>query len=86
MATNVFYCPKCGKYTTHIEISMREINALEGGNFLTQSISTIMDMTGATRMGGRILGLVYYKCRQCGGASARKANGELDGDFIPPRH
>ena len=44
MATNVFYCPKCGKYTTHIEISMREINALEGGNFLTQSISTIMDM------------------------------------------
>ena len=38
MATNVFYCPKCGKYTTHIEISMREINALEGGNFLSKPL------------------------------------------------
>ena len=33
MATNAFYCSRCGQFTRHCSITMREFSALNGDSF-----------------------------------------------------
>lgn len=78
MATNAFYCPKCGKYTKHISISWREYCALEGFDTSTQLLTGgLFDLAGAGALTRFITGLRPYKCTECGKASSRNLKGGI---------
>lgn len=77
MSTNAFFCPRCGKFTRHCKISMREFSALDGDGFLGQAVSLFDDATGITKMTGTVLDFSFWKCMNCGRATSRNAKGEI---------
>lgn len=77
MSTNSFHCSRCGKFTRHCKISLREFNALDGGGVLTQTVSAFDDVTGITNLIGVVSGRNCWKCMDCGRATIRNAKGEV---------
>lgn len=77
MATNAFKCSKCKKYTKHVQISFREFSSLCPGRGTGHHIfAAISDFTGFTKtIVNGLGGLRYYKCCECGEASARNLDG-----------
>lgn len=77
MATNAFYCSRCGRFTKHCKISLREFCALNGDNFLGQAAGLFNDLTGITYLSGTICDFNFWKCMDCGRATSRNAKGEV---------
>lgn len=77
MATSAFYCSRCGKFTRHCKISMREFSALDGDVFLGQAVSLFDDVTGITYLTGTVCDFSFWKCMNCGRAKSRNAKGEV---------
>ena len=77
METNAFYCPRCGEFKRHCEISHREFAALDGSNLLMQGAAIWNDITGIRKIANSITGYHFWKCMSCGLASARNARGEI---------
>lgn len=80
---NSYYCPKCGKYTKHIKISIREYCALNGADTSTQIVNGVVaDLLGFGKVVDIIFGINPYKCMECGKASSRNLKGgvALGGD------
>lgn len=92
MRTNSFKCTKCGEYTRHIEISLREAASIRtendaDTNFL-KALRVVyrLEAGAADLFGGRavardIIGYTPYKCSRCGRCAWRNSNGE-EKDFI----
>lgn len=84
MSTNAFKCPRCGKFTKHIEIGMREglaINAQKDKGFLkglTLTMGALNDVSGLTKFFSTVSGKKSWKCCECGLASMRNADGSID--------
>lgn len=86
MNTNAFECPKCKRYTRHIEIGFRESTAIEmkhdkTNGFLkgiTAAFSTVGDITGTYKFIRSVLGKKSWKCCECGFATMRNADGSID--------
>lgn len=76
MATNAFYCSRCGKFTKHCRISARELSALSGDGFIIQALSTFSDYIGLTSLIDKV-GNSGWKCMDCGRATVRSAKGEV---------
>lgn len=79
MAINYFECRHCKKMTKHIEISLREHQALMENNAFWQTVAGVNDFIGTTRLFSGILGEKYWKCCECGEPSIRKLNGKIVG-------
>lgn len=78
MATNAFYCPKCGKFTKHISISWREYTALQGFDTSTQLLmGAFGDFAGGGTLTKIATGIRPYKCTECGKASSRNLKGGI---------
>lgn len=77
MSTNAFYCPRCGKFTRHCEISMREFSALNGDGFVAQTAGVINDITGMSYLMRKFSGYNFWKCMDCGFATSRNSKGEV---------
>ena len=78
MATNAFYCPKCGKFTKHISISWREYTALMDFDTETQLLmGGVFDVLGGGALTKLALGIRPYKCTECGKASSRNLKGGI---------
>lgn len=90
---NSFKCPRCGEYTRHISISMREVmaitieedkptNAVEKGMAALLKIEgAACDIAGVGLLNKHVIGISPYKCCKCGRCSWRESNGE-EKDFI----
>lgn len=76
MGMNAFYCSRCGKHTKQVEISMREIAAINKDGALGEIIGGFNDITGLGKLTGTILGRKFYKCCECGKATTRNSAGE----------
>lgn len=76
MATNYYECSRCGRYTRHIKLGLREYQALVGGNALEQFGGAFDDITGITSALSFVMGRSCWKCCECGSPSVRKLNGE----------
>ncbi len=77
MATNYFECYRCGKMTRHIELSLREYEALTGDDsFVEQSVASIFDMTGMSKVASNVFGRKFWKCCECGRPSRRNLKGD----------
>lgn len=77
MATNAFYCSRCGKFTRHCKISLREFGALDGDGFMGQGLGLFGDVTGITHLTGIVCDFSFWKCMGCGRATSRNAKGEV---------
>ncbi len=85
MATNSFCCPQCGKFTRHIDISLREFGALsESAGFLGRCAVSITELIGANKVASEIGGWKCWKCCDCGFATTRELNGEIDDTATEP--
>lgn len=85
MATNSFCCPQCGKYTKHIEISLREFGALcKDVNFIERGALGVAEIIGLNKTVSIIDGIKCWKCCECGFATRRELNGEIDETAIDP--
>lgn len=90
---NSFKCPRCGEYTRHISISMREVmaisieeekpkNAFEKGMAAFLKLDgAALDIAGVGSLNKHVIGISPYKCCKCGRCSWRKSNGE-EKDYI----
>lgn len=86
MRTNSFKCAKCGEYTRHIEISLREAASIDIGSVTTtvdkvgktiaQVVTGALDLFGVGVLNSNIVGIVPYKCCKCGRCAWRDSNGE----------
>lgn len=77
MKTNAFYCPRCSRFTRHCEITHREFSALDGDNKLLQGIATYNDVVGIRVLFNTVTGYHFWKCVNCGLATARNASGDI---------
>ena len=77
MATNAFYCSRCGKFTRHCTITLREFSALDGDGFFGQTAGLLSDLTGITYLTGTACDFSFWKCMDCGRATSRNAKGEV---------
>lgn len=78
MRVNSFKCSNCGGFTRHVEISSREMAAIDGetgvmGNVLA---GTIGDFFGLRHITRNVSGIVPYKCCNCGRCAWRNSAGE----------
>lgn len=76
MATNAFYCSRCGKFTKHCRISARELSALSGDGAIIQAFSVFSDYIGLTHLLDSVANS-DWKCMDCGRATVRSAKGEV---------
>ncbi len=83
MATNSFFCTKCGKITKQIEISPREYHALwdrwynvDMSAFTRFVCDTGDEFIGLNKFENKILGIRCFKCCSCGYPTKRKLNGD----------
>lgn len=77
MSMNAFQCPRCDKYTRHVQISFREFSHLchkwGAGHHL---FAAVCDITGFSQVVvNGIAGKRYYKCCECGEPSVRNLDG-----------
>lgn len=77
MATNAFYCPRCGEFKRHCEISLREFTALNNGNMIEQMGALGSDALGFRRFFSSVTGYHFWKCMNCGLATSRNASGDI---------
>lgn len=77
MSTNAFYCSRCGKFTRHCKISLREFCALDGSGFMGQAVALFDDVTGITHVIGTVFDCFGWKCMDCGRATTRNSKGEV---------
>lgn len=77
MATNAFYCKKCGKYTRHFELTWREYQASTGDDEIgNQMITGFCDIIGLSKLVKTISGHKFWKCGECGDTSIRNSAGD----------
>lgn len=77
MSTNAFYCPRCGKFTRHCKLSLREFGALNGDGFVGKVLGLWGDVTGLTHLTGLVCDFSFWKCMECGLATSRNVQGEV---------
>ncbi len=78
MATNAFYCPRCGEFNKHCEISLREFTALNNGSMIEQVVGALGgDVLGGRRLVSLVTGCHFWKCMSCGLATSRNASGDI---------
>lgn len=76
MATNSFKCPRCGRFTRHVQISFREFSALEHRGTAHGIFAAVCDFTGISKLiVNDVAGLRYFKCCECGEPTARNLDG-----------
>ena len=85
MATNSFCCPQCGKYTKHIEISLREFGALcKDVNLIERGVLGFSEIIGLNKTVSIIDGIKCWKCCECGFATRRELNGQIEDAATEP--
>lgn len=72
--SNSFSCPYCKKHTRHKRISLSEWMALDEQ---PQAVGVICDIFQMGRLAG-LAGIKHWKCTECGTATIRKLDGEID--------
>jgi len=76
---NYYKCSRCGEMTRQIEISQRELSAIEGDPWYLQAVFALNDFDGVSLL-FRETGIVRpYKCTKCGRVSNRSYGGEDKG-------
>ena len=76
---NYYKCSRCGEMTRQIEISQRELSAIQGDPIWLQALFTLNDLDGISFL-FRETGFVRpYKCTKCGRVSNRSFSGEDKG-------
>lgn len=87
MTVQSFMCPKCGKFTRHIDIGMQGGLNAENRQDKTKNLSRklfanvfggIADHTGLTKIGSILFGKGTYKCCECGLVAMWNNDGTLD--------
>lgn len=77
MATNAFYCPRCGEFKRHCEISQVEFTALNNGNTFLKVSALGSEAFGIRRFFSLVSGYHFWKCMNCGLATSRNASGDI---------
>lgn len=78
---NYYECCRCGMITRQIEISQRELSAMQGDPLLVQALFAINDLDGITSLCRETGVLRPYKCTKCGRVSNRSYSGDDTGYF-----
>lgn len=74
---NAFYCRKCGKYTKQVQLSGREINAVDRtAGVIGDMLSVFNDTIGMTKLISTVFDERWFKCCECGKITTRKSSGE----------
>ena len=91
MRTNSFKCKNRGEFTKHIEISSRELLAIDGNYAKTTAdkiankfglvVAGVGDFVGFGQLTRSVTGIIPYKCCKCGRCTRRNSKGEDKGEI-----
>lgn len=81
MKINSFKCSNCKEYTRHIEITSREMSAIDGDGGVVGNVvvGILGDFLGFRHLTRNVTGYVPYKCCKCGMCAWRSSSGEDEG-------
>lgn len=77
MGTNTFFCPICNRNTHHLEVSLVETAALQGGNSVVRVAAAAADYFGASKIIKAGTGFGIWKCSECTSVFTRDAAGSI---------